>query len=814
MRKSNTEEVLATIVKFGLWMLPVLPLYVSGSMLFPFITGKNFVFRIVVGAIFVLWAGLAAAFPNYRPRLTPVFKAVTILMLVVFLADIFAPNTFRAFYSNYERMEGFLMFGHLYLYFVMLASVFRVRRDWHVFFHSTLLASVVVSAIGLTQKFGLQISHQGGFRVDSTIGNPTYLAAYLLFHVWLLLYLLNEYWRVKWLRYSYLGLLAFELVIMYFTATRGAILALFVTALCFIGYAVVRLPRVAAGFSAANARYVSNAWLSLLLVAEVGLLYAAVIQAGFFWITVVAFAIAATLHGLWERMFPAPVALHSERVPVENSNGLSRFRNIAASIFILLVLGGGILWMLRDTEVVRSSPALSRLVNYSLTEGTIQARFRIWNMSWQGFLERPILGWGQENYYLVFQKYFDPGLFGDEPWFDRSHSIIFDWLITGGLVGLLSYLAMFGVAFFMVSRSVRAGSITLWQGMALGGLMASYFLQNIFVFDNLNTYLLFFGVLAFIHHTGFREEERTTVPGSFGWSGGTVVVVAAFVFAFMANTLYIRPIRESKALIVALQTAQRVAPMDELIGSFERALAFQTFGDTEVREQMANLARGMIGGNQYSAEDQKRFADFAIAELRKETVHDAADVKHWLFLGSLLSRAAMIDPAYAGDAEQALGKAMELSPTKQIIYFELAQIALTRGDLNRAIDVLRSAWDLDRNFVEAGLNLWITGVLAGRTDVIDFAKTELPLAKATLSGLDRLGRAYRRIEDFHGALAVYEELVRRDPENAEYRALYAGLLSFAGRKDEAAAQAEEARRLNPAIEGEMQQLFEVLEGTR
>ncbi len=814
MRKNNIEALLATVIKFGLWMLPVLPLYVSGSMLFPFITGKNFVFRIVVGVLFLLWTGLVVSFPNYRPRLTPVFKAVTAFILVVFLADLFAPNTFRAFFSNYERMEGFLMLGYLYLYFVMLVSVFRTKRDWLVFFHSILLVSAVVSVVGLTQKFGLQISHQGGFRVDSTIGNPTYLAAYLLFPVWLLLYLLHEYWRVKWLRYSYLSVFVFELVIMYFTATRGAILGLLVTALFFIGYAIMRLPRVAASFSSVVMRGAVNPWLLLLLVVEVGLLYAAAIEGGFFWLAVVALAMVATLHGLWEWMFPAHAVSYAEHAAAAGDEKLSRLRKSAAAVLVALVLAGGALWMLRGTEFMRSDPALSRLVNYSLTEGTIQARFRIWKMSWHGFLERPILGWGQENYYLVFQKYFDPGLFGDEPWFDRSHSIIFDWLINGGVIGLASYLALFGAAFLMIFRSVRMGSLALWQGMVLGGLMASYFLQNIFVFDNLNTYLLFFGVLAFIHHTGFREEEQKNVSGGFGFVGRVVIGAAVLAFVLTANAFYIRPIRESKALIAALQTAQRAAPMDELIGSFERALAFRTFGDTEVREQMANLARGMIGANQYSTEEQKRFADFAIAELRKETAHDAADVKHWLFLGSLLGRAALLDPSYAGQAEQALGKALELSPTKQVVYFELAQIALTRGNLDRAIDVLRRAWDLDRNFVEAGLNLWITGVLAGRSDVVDFVRADLSFTRVTLSGLDRLGRAYRRVEDFTGALEVYEELVRREPENAEYHALYAGLLSFAGRREEATKHAEEARRINPAIEGEMEQLFEALQRAR
>ena len=177
---SQFEKAMLWTVKIGLWVLPLLPLYVSGSMLFPFITGKNFTFRIITEIIFALWVGLAVMKSEYRPRLTPLFKIVSIFVAIVFLADLLSPNPWRAFFSNYERMEGFMMLGHLYLYFLMLTSVFKTRRDWLIFFHISLAASLIASYYGLLQRLGYRVSIQGGFRVDATIGNPTYFAAYLL----------------------------------------------------------------------------------------------------------------------------------------------------------------------------------------------------------------------------------------------------------------------------------------------------------------------------------------------------------------------------------------------------------------------------------------------------------------------------------------------------------------------------------------------------------------------------------------------------------------------------------------------------------
>src|SRR3989338_3746409 len=194
MFQNQLERVVVWSIKIGLWVIPFLPLYVSGGMLFPFITGKNFAFRILVEVLFVAWVGLIAAWPQYRPKLTSLVKLITVFVAVLFFADLFGVNPSRSFFSNYERMEGFMMIFHLYLYFLMLVSVFRAR-DWIIFFHATLLASLAVSYIGLMQKLGYRVSIQGGFRVDSTIGNPTYLAAYLLFHVWLLLLLMYRFWK-------------------------------------------------------------------------------------------------------------------------------------------------------------------------------------------------------------------------------------------------------------------------------------------------------------------------------------------------------------------------------------------------------------------------------------------------------------------------------------------------------------------------------------------------------------------------------------------------------------------------------------------
>src|SRR3989338_9056519 len=60
----------------GLFLIPLIPVIVAGGesftafffpdLLFPFITGKNFAFRIIIEIIFASWILLALLEPKYR----------------------------------------------------------------------------------------------------------------------------------------------------------------------------------------------------------------------------------------------------------------------------------------------------------------------------------------------------------------------------------------------------------------------------------------------------------------------------------------------------------------------------------------------------------------------------------------------------------------------------------------------------------------------------------------------------------------------------------------------------------------------------
>ncbi|MBP6946371.1 MAG: hypothetical protein KBB46_03720, partial [Candidatus Pacebacteria bacterium] len=175
------------------------PTIVATPLFFPFITGKNFAFRILVEIVFTLWLILALRDPKVRPRASLLFFALTAFVAVIGIADIFGANPFKSFWSNFERMEGWIGLIHLYAFFVVVWSTLREAKWWKMLFETSLAVSIAVGVYGVLQLAGVFTINQGGSRVDGTFGNATYLAVYMLFNLFiaglLFLHHRHEYFR-------------------------------------------------------------------------------------------------------------------------------------------------------------------------------------------------------------------------------------------------------------------------------------------------------------------------------------------------------------------------------------------------------------------------------------------------------------------------------------------------------------------------------------------------------------------------------------------------------------------------------------------
>lgn len=718
------QRILAYLISGGLFLTLFTPLIISSSLFFPYITGKAFFFRIIVEIIFALWLLLVWHEPTYRPKRSWIMWSVVALMVVSTLATILGANPYRSFWSNFERMGGLVSYLHLLAYFLVISSVFHIKRIWHWFFRTSVAVSMLVAGYGLTQL--------GTARLDATLGNATYLAVYMLFHIFLTLVLMRIDWKLVWPRYLYSVVALVQLLILYRTATRGAILGLLagvgVMALCLL-IKRWREPRVRK--------------LGL------GLLFA----------------------------------------------------------LVLLVVG---FWSVRDAAFIKNSSVLSRFANISLQDGTTESRLTIWQMSLRGFAERPLLGWGPENFELVFSKHFEPKLWRQEPWFDRSHNIFLDWLIDAGALGLIAYLSLFISALYYLWRS-REQDLLIKS--LFTGLLAAYTVNNIFVFDNLVSYLLFFSLLAYFHRQALSEGETRNVLTRAGtsltptfWTISATLAIALGVVVYCVNI---------KPLIVANRIVQALSPMSpnvlpdtvvsERLDKFRQIFDAQTFGSRESSEQLANQATQIITSPAVSDDLKQEVVSLAIAELEREVSIAPESARTRLILGVTYLGLGRIS-----EALETLTIARELAPRKQATIFQSASAHLASGDQVTALALAKEAFELDENYPEARKFYAIVLIRNGDLSTAG----EILSADPSLELDDRFINAYVEAKRYDLVLKLWQERVNQDPGNTQFRFSLAAAYLMTNQRDLAIRELETAAEIDARLVPQTTQLIREIRAGR
>lgn len=228
------KDVWQLVVYGGLATVLFLPLIVSDGMFFPFITGKNFGFRIVVEITLAAWILLTLYEPACRPRFSWVLPGVGALLAVMLVANLTGEYPVRSFWSNYERMDGYVTLLHFAGYFLVLGSVLSNRTislfgknttPWYAFMVTALVASVCVCFTAFQQMAGT-VETTMGSRINGTLGNASYMAIYMLFNVFVALWVLLHS-RHPWMRATCAALAAMFVFILLQTATRGTLVGFF-----------------------------------------------------------------------------------------------------------------------------------------------------------------------------------------------------------------------------------------------------------------------------------------------------------------------------------------------------------------------------------------------------------------------------------------------------------------------------------------------------------------------------------------------------------------------------------------------------------
>lgn len=453
------------------------PLVVTFSSIFPFIVGKAVYSHILIEVAFGAWILLAWMRPEYRSPGSRIIQAFALYLAVALLAGLFGVSFIRSIWSTYERMQGIVDLAHWLAFAVVLVSTLRNAGHWRMLLNVNLAVSLFLALLGVGKLIGVQLPlfdfFEQNTRLELTLGNATYVGAYMLVNF----------------------LLALGFLAQSFIRSGGR-----------AEPPVTQRRRRRAAARRRAQRRAGEEDLDLSLWGW-----------RLFWAATASFNLWVMIYsGTRGVVVGVAAALLALGVCYIFIGRLRPLRIAATAIVAVLVVGGASFLAIRNTPafepIAESNVMLQRLASAGLEDHSIQGRIHSVAAGLSAFAARPVLGWGPENYHVAFGRYVsetNPSL----EKFDQAHSKPIEELATKGALGFLSYIAIWVLMFWVVlKRARREDPADQMFTLVIGASLMGYFVQNLFLFDTATMLLQFVMLAAFVAWMETEAQSREASP--------------------------------------------------------------------------------------------------------------------------------------------------------------------------------------------------------------------------------------------------------------------------------------------------------------
>ncbi len=408
-------------------------------------------------------------------------------------------------------------------------------------------------------------------------------------------------------------------------------------------------------------------------------------------------------------------------------------RKILAALVVLGIALIAVLYNYRETAFVQKIPAVNRAVRTSFTAIKASPRWVAWESAVKSWEERPVFGWGPNNFFYAFNKYYQPKSlqFGyGETWFDNAHNVIVNTLAVQGVVGLGSYLAIFLMAIAILFFAIRKKRLHIHIAVLGGAFLVAHLTQNVTVFENPTSYLYFMFWLAMVAGLTSRPDETVNIdvsakvkneilvnkPVGLGALSVTTLFVVLVIFIFN-----IQPARANMKSLAALQylTYQPETGLELM----KEAIAFNSPHIDDIRGDLSRtVAQTLSAQPDAKLTKEKRLELFNLAHeaLTINTQLHPYDIRNYLTLSQLgqIGYVLTNDPKYIAEYGNYLNEALTYSPKRQQIIYNVANFYLQTGRTEEGIKLLE---DVLRDGPTVGESYWRLAYvykLSGKTDKV------------------------------------------------------------------------------------------------
>lgn len=451
-----------------------------------------------------------------------------------------------------------------------------------------------------------------------------------------------------------------------------------------------------------------------------------------------------------------------------------------------------------------------------------EPRFSAWKVGIEAIKDRPIFGYGPENFSIAFDQHYDPSLPGIEKlpgalftsWWDRAHNLFIDLGTTVGIPALIIYFSLFPVILWQLQRVKKKikGSKDEIIAHGIQATLIGYLVASFFSFNTFSTYLIFFFLVGYSMHLlknsrdeNPQEDMRATILKWRKPIFATIFILLLW-FTWQHN---VKPFQINTRINIAIDQA-KIGNCEESLKNMEQA---KMKGDTFLNAYLNfhYVTRISECGKLGSPESVVEFAQKGY-ELLKEAIETRPTfTRNWIFLSQFAnvlaeeaSVAGLPDEAkqFLNKSESALEQAIKLSPKHQEIYIEWIKKELIAGNYEKAKDKAQECIDINSELGDCWWHKGLTEILLGDLESADISLKKArdrkynPLDK-DIGALSQLAKVYIITKNPQRLAEIYEKLIILEPENAQYLSSLATLYYQLGNYTKARKTALKVLELQP-----------------
>ena len=341
------------------------------------------------------------------------------------------------------------------------------------------------------------------------------------------------------------------------------------------------------------------------------------------------------------------------------------------------------------------------MVQQKFSEKGGTARPIVWGEAWNAFLEKPILGWGPENFRISTNKYFDPSIFlTGEYKHDRAHNIIFDNLVDAGTLGLVGYLSLFISCFYLLWKSYYKKTINFWAFAIPTVLIVAHFTKNLSVFDMPTGYLMlvFLFIIISITTSPHQPNNKKIIKNK---KTCFILPVTFLLLIMFISCLYFFI---GKPCLANIETADVLHSTEYNKKTYKYAFHSSPMARYQTRIYLADSVMFKIKNKDYKIPLEE--IEMLEQVLEKSIKSSPLDYYSHLALGQLYNiHGFTFEQSKFQNAEKILEQAIILSPTHQLAYWELAKTKIFLNKNDEAIILAEKAVKLEPRLERAHIFL-------------------------------------------------------------------------------------------------------------